>query len=109
MSEIASLIEHCDDDESLAKNILERLLFHYPGHLWIVQAFGKLGYVTIQNPTLSYTMGMRMILPKIVNATDMEKKIMRFGGEFLERHRISREKKAEQDQIQELWRTGRFQ
>lgn len=102
-----SLIEHTAEDETLAKYVLEILLKHYPGHSWVVQAFSKQGYVTIQNPSVSYRMGMRLILPKIFTHGDMVTKIMRFGGEFLERYDIRRGK-ADPDETQHRWASARF-
>lgn len=105
--EITSLIEHCPEDETMAKYILDRLLFHYPNHTWIVQAFTKQGYATIRNPSISYKMGMRMIFPKILTHGDLEHKILIFGGEFLERFDIRRAK-ADRDETQDRWKTARF-
>jgi hypothetical protein len=104
-----SLIEHCSADDALAKFVLELLHKHYPGHTWIVQATHSQGQITIQNPSLSYKMGMRMFIPKLSDYNSLVKAVVKYGGEFLERHRISREKKADRDQIQELFKTGRFQ
>ena len=109
MQQIETLIEHCEQDNDLAKFVLELLHKHYPGHTWLVQATHSQGILTIQNPSLSYKMGMRMFIPKIVNYSDLIKKVIRYGGEFLERHNVSRQLKAEHDQIQELFQTGRFQ
>lgn len=102
-----SLIEHCDEDDAMAKYILELLVKHYPGHPWIVQAFTMLGYATIRNPSLSTKYGMRLIFPKIFTHDDLVKKIVRFGGEFLERFSVDR-KKADRDQITELMKKSRF-
>lgn len=104
---VESLIEHCAADETFAKMVLGRCLFFYPGHTWIVQAFLKQGHVTIQNPSISYTHGMRLILPDYLAPADLDKKIMRYCGEFLERYDIRRQR-ADRDETQERWLKARF-
>lgn len=119
MEEIASLIEHDADDERLAKYILELLQRHYPNHTWVVQVFGKDGYATIRNPSLSYKYGMRIIFPRaaknrliipggaLSKMGELEYKVIHSGGEFLERMGVPR-KKAEAGQVEELFQRGRF-
>lgn len=114
-----SLIEHGADDDNLAKYMLDLLVKHYPGHPWIVQVFGKDGYATIRNPSLSYKMGMRIIFPRAVKGrlhmpgsplkamSELDYKVIMGAGEFLERHGVPR-KKAEREQVQELFVQGRF-
>lgn len=119
MEEIASLIEHGADDDRLAKYMLDLLLKHYPGHTWMVQVFGKDGYATIRNPSISYKMGMRVIFPRAVKSrlimpnsplrslSDLDYKVVTMAGEFLERFDIRRAK-ANPDQTQERWNQARF-
>lgn len=114
-----SLIVHSADDERLAKYMLDLLLKHYPGHTWMVQVFGKDGYATIRNPSISYKMGMRVIFPREVKGrlhmpgsplrsmSDLDYKVVTMAGEFLERFDIRRQK-ADPDETQERWKKARF-
>lgn len=109
MEQIPSLIDYVDADDSLAKFVSELLQKYYPGHPWLVQATHSQGQLTIRNPALSYKMGMRIFIPKIVNYNDLQGKIMRYAGEFLERHGVSRNPVlADREMIQEEWAKGRF-
>jgi hypothetical protein len=103
-----SLIKQSDQDDTFARYVAERCQHYYPGHTWIVQAFLAEGYCTIQNPSISYRYGMRMILPDYLPPGDLDKKIMRFCGEFLERYDIRRQR-ADRDETQERWKRARFQ
>lgn len=105
--EIASLIEFKEADDSLAKYVLEELQRHYPDHPWHVQAISSQGQIIIRNPSLSRKFCMRMILPKVVNHGDFQHKIMEFGGQFLERHGVPRNR-ADRDQVQMLWKKSGF-
>lgn len=104
---VETLIKHSPGDDAFAKMVLDRCLFFYPNHTWVVQALLKEGYVTIRNPSISYTHGMRMILPDYLAPGDLDRKIMRFCGEFLERYDIRR-RKADHDETQERWQQARF-
>lgn len=107
MEQIASLIEHCDEDETFAKYVLSRCLFYYPNHTWVVQAFLKTGHLTIRNPSISYSHGMRLIMPQHIGPGDLDKKIMRYCGEFLERFDVRR-RKADHEETQERFKLARF-
>lgn len=107
MEQIATLIEHVPADDAMAAEVSVLLQKFYPGHTWVVQATASQGQLTIRNPSLSYKMGMRMFLPQFISHGDLVAKVMRYGGEFLERHGIPRAK-AERDEVVAHWNLARF-
>ena len=68
-----------------AGDLLNRL---YPGHPWLTHA--KRGTLYIWHGMLSGQMGMVVHAHKNFSATDFDKRIMRDGGELLERYRQRR-------------------
>lgn len=76
-------------DVSLAKNIADVLERHYPGHLWCVNVDSRQGGVMVKNLALSDQWGFVLH----IDALDpMLKKVVRAGGELLERWNIRRGK-----------------
>jgi len=85
-------------EEVTAKNIAGTLDKYYPGHLWAVHVDGQQGVASIQNMMLQGKWGFRIFLGEEISATDLDKIVMRAGGEILERYRQSRGR-ADQDAL----------
>lgn len=80
---------YTSNDEILAKRAADMLNRHYPGHLWAVNVNSdeKGGVMVIKNFSVSYRYGYTLHLSKL----DVDlKKVMRAGGEILERARMRR-------------------
>lgn len=78
-------------DLNLAKEIAEILHEHYPNHLWAVNIKG--GLVHVKNYYISDKFGMAIHYKNISgDAAVRKKKIIRAGGEFLERAKMKRGK-----------------
>jgi hypothetical protein len=78
------------NDLLMAKNMADLLHRHYPGHLWGVHVDGKQGIATIRNMALSGNMGYLLHLPAIYSASEFDARVVRAGGEILERYRQRR-------------------
>ena len=85
-----------------AKRIADVLERHYPGYLWAVHVDLYGGMATIQSLRLSGEWGCYLKMSSIVNDPFLAK-VKKFGGEILERHRVSRSA-ANADQIGALKR-----
>ena len=72
----------------LAKNAAEILHKHYPGHLWAVAVDGY--FLDVRNLYLSGNFGFRLSIPAIYSSSELDKRILRAGGEILERYRQRR-------------------
>lgn len=72
----------------LAKNTAETLHKHYPGHLWAVTVDGF--FLDVRNLYLDGRWGFRLSIPAIYSSSELEKRVLRAGGEILERYRQSR-------------------
>jgi hypothetical protein len=83
--------------ELLAKRISETLIKHYPGFLWGVNVNPDGGIVTVQNLSLTGRWGFILKLKELDTDPGL-KKVMRAGGEILERFRLRRAR-AEQEAI----------
>lgn len=77
-------------DMTLAKTVGDTLFKHYPNHLWGVHV--TQGIISVKNLGLSGQWGFVLHITKIISATDLDDKLMRAGGEILERYKLSREK-----------------
>ncbi len=77
-------------DMTLAKDAAETLHAHYPGHLWAVSIMG--GAMVIKNLYLSSLYGMVIHIKNITDAAIRKKRVVRAGGEFLERANLRRGK-----------------
>lgn len=89
------------NDFTMAKHMADLLHTHYPGHLWAVTCDGDKGIATVRNLALSGAWGYVLKLPLIYSASEWDKRVMRAGGEILERFRIARRHAdAVADQIQ---------
>lgn len=78
------------NDLILAKEMAEALHQAYPKHLWAVTAEGEKGICTIRNLALSGLWGYVLHIPKIYSMSDFKRKVLRAGGEILERYRLAR-------------------
>jgi hypothetical protein len=72
----------------LAKNAAELLHKHYPGHLWAVTVDGC--FLDVRNLYLDGKWGFRLSIPAIYSSSELDKRVMRAGGELLERYRQRR-------------------
>ena len=88
-------------DLALAKDVAETLNTHYPGHLWAVNCQGDHGILTNHNLMLSGRWGFILHLDKDYSASDMMRRVIRAGGEILERYKVSRGR-INHDQIEAL-------
>lgn len=77
------------NDELLAVRASELLQKHYPGYVWAVNVNSEStgGVMTIKNFSVSASYGMVLHLQKLDNKL---RKVIRAGGELLERARLSR-------------------
>lgn len=78
------------NDHVMARHMADTLHKHYPGHLWAVTCDGRKGIATVRNLALSGEWGFVLHLPQIYSASEWDKRVVRAGGEILERYRISR-------------------
>lgn len=76
-------------DEVLAKNASETLNKHYPGHLWAVHVNSEGGVMVIKNFRISFQYGMVLHLRNVYQDPTL-KRVIRAGGELLERARMAR-------------------
>ena len=80
------------NDEVIAKEVAELLLATYPGYLWAVSIDSRdnVGMLDVRNLSLSGKWGFRFPLKEYLDGLDTRRKIMRAGGEILERYRMPR-------------------
>lgn len=80
------------NDEVIAKEVADLLLQHYPGYLWAVSIDSResVGMLDIRNLSLSGKWGFRFPLKEYLDGMDTRRKIMRAGGEMLERFNLRR-------------------
>lgn len=77
-------------DYNMAKEMSDVLFEAYPNHLWAVTCEGDKGIATIRNLALSGEWGFILKLNECYTASDWKKKIVRAGGELLERFNLYR-------------------
>ena len=75
-------------NEGLARQALETLCKHYPGHSWYVRIDG--GALLIYNYDIDQRHCMVSHLNKLGDVTTFDKKIVSGAGELLERARLRR-------------------
>lgn len=71
-----------------AKRISETLMRHYPGYLWAVDVARSV--VNIRCLDASGEMGYTLHVPNEYSASEFDARVVRAGGEILERFRMSR-------------------
>lgn len=76
------------NDMLLAKHSADALDRAYPGHLWAVDVNG--GVLNIRNLLLSPVMGWRIRVPSVYSASELQTRVLRAGGEILERFGLAR-------------------
>ena len=76
------------NDLVMAKQMADDLHTAYPGHLWAV-AIDK-SFLDVRNLYLSGNWGFRLSIPQMYSSSDWDKKVLRAGGEILERYRQRR-------------------
>lgn len=96
MSEMRGLLTDAPQvtawEMTLAKQMAEALHRTYPGHLWAVDVSERTGMANIRDLFLSGQWGFRLKVANTAHfsASDFERRVIRAGGELLERFRISR-------------------
>lgn len=73
-----------------ARTMAETLHAAYPGHFWAVNCDGKTGMADVRNLALSGNWGFRLKLGGIYSASQFKHDVIKAGGEILERFRLSR-------------------
>lgn len=86
-------------DIMLGKFIMECLVNYYPLHNWGVEVNHEAGYAAIRLIYKDFegekrisNYGYVILIPNIQGKSDLQKKVMRAGGEWLERYGITRGK-----------------
>jgi hypothetical protein len=96
VSQISNIATDAPDinanDYVMSMNMANTLHQHYPGHLWAVTCDGTKGIATVRNLGLSGKWGFVLKLKDHSTASDWDKRIVRAGGELLERYRLTRGK-----------------
>ena len=75
-------------DMVLAKTAADALDKAYPGHLWAVDVNG--GMLNIRNLLLSAEWGYRIKQLSLFTASDLNARVLKGGGEILERFALAR-------------------
>jgi hypothetical protein len=78
------------NDLILAKEMADTLNRHYPGHLWAVHVQGEQGMADVRNMSLSGEYGYRLRLVANYSMSEFLKRVVKAGGEILERFNLSR-------------------
>lgn len=103
--EIDNDVESTQKDFELSKRIGEKLHKDFPGYLWAVKADCKQGMCSVLNMSLDGEWGFYIRINEIQDDPSL-KKIRQYGGELLERFRVSR-KKFNPDEVQSVERDFR--
>lgn len=87
--------EHDAADIIICQQVNEILQKHYPGHLWAIGCNHDAGIIHIELPYQTrvqtrFPFGFLMHISSTKSYTEMEKKVMQFGGELLERYKLVR-------------------
>ncbi len=87
--------EHDAADIFVCQQVNEILQKHYPGHLWSVGCNHEAGTIHIELPYQTrvqtrFPFGFLMHISSTRSFAEMEKKVMLFGGELLERYNLAR-------------------
>jgi len=88
----APLVAEWDEvqDQLTAQQCAEVLNQHYPGHAWAVHVSSGQGLINIMNFNLSGKHGYRLKLSGLYSWDDLRDRVMRAGGEILERAKLPR-------------------
>lgn len=93
-SDKADVNNHVD-----GRNILQTLMRLYPGYNWRVLVNNGLADIRCTN--LSGKLGFIIKLPSVYSASELDRLVMRAGGEILERYKVNRGK-LQEDKLIEL-------
>ena len=77
-------------DQITAANMADTLHKHYPNYRWAVYVSGEQGIAKVYNLDLTGQHAWVLHLDVMFSATDWDQRIMRAGGEILERYRLDR-------------------
>lgn len=77
-------------DMVFAMRVNEVLQKYYPGHSWRVEVDTRTGIISILNMRLSGSIGCVLHMREAVTVSDLDKLVMRYAGELLERAQLSR-------------------
>lgn len=73
-------------DEQIAMTCAQALVKYYPGHEWRVEVDRRKGFIDILNLDLSGMHGCRVSMDGYATVSELDKLMMRYGGEILERY-----------------------
>lgn len=97
MESVTTIDIHSENDladRELCGKVSDILNRHYPNHLWMVGCDHKSGMVYVELPyetaRRAFPFGFSLHIGKLGNAKSMQKKVMRAGGELLERFNLER-------------------
>jgi hypothetical protein len=90
MSELTQADRITANDMVLAKDMADALFSHYPGHLWGVNVEGAQGMAYVRLLSVSGKYGFKLRLPQNYSASEFRQRVVRAGGEILERYRLRR-------------------
>lgn len=89
--------EH-ESDDTMAKHMLADLVHAYPGHAWFVTIKG--GVIHVKDMDLNDKWGMCLHYSQVKgDAKDRKRDVIRAAGEFLERARVARGRKSEEQHV----------
>ena len=77
-------------DQITAANMADTLHKHYPNYRWAVFVSGEQGIAKVYNLDLTGQHAWVLHLDVMFSATDWDRRILRAGGEILERYRLAR-------------------
>jgi hypothetical protein len=77
-------------DQAICEQAARCLVTHYPGYDWLVEADYRKGFIDIRNVSLDGQMGCRIKMSGYASASELDKIVMRYGGEILERFGVVR-------------------
>lgn len=88
-------------DQMTAKQCAEVLNQHYPGHAWAVHVSSGQGLIKIMDFNLSGQHGYVLHLRGLFSWDDLRDRVMRAGGEMLERAKLPR-RAYDDDRVRDL-------
>lgn len=74
----------------MAKAVTDRLMQHYPGHHWAVNANIRGGVINIFNMRISSKFGYQLVVHDWLQERVVADEVLRAGGEILERAGLRR-------------------
>lgn len=88
-------LQHDYEDETPTEALINMrvaatLERHYPGHTWYVSFKETAGVIYIKHPSISRHSGYAINIVNCTKARDLDRAVMRAGGEILERASVKR-------------------